>query len=102
MEEAGPNQAGQEQGQGQGHQLAAGAGAGGAGTGAAATAAAIPVQHIPCCVVDNHCDVVPFLQAAWRARALPFGGIHLLHFDVSKQARVQATRPRGPCACALK
>lgn len=37
---------------------------------------------IPCCVVDNHCDVVPFLQAAWKAKCLPFTGLEIVHFDV--------------------
>eukprot|EP01041_Mallomonas_annulata_P010697 gene10697-22336_t len=38
-------------------------------------------NKIPCCIVDDHCDVIPFLQALWRSKKIPFGDIFLLHVD---------------------
>jgi UPF0489 domain len=37
--------------------------------------------EILCGVVDDHSDIVPFLQAAWRAKKIPFQFDFFLHFD---------------------
>ena len=36
---------------------------------------------IPCCIVDDHCDVIPFLHACWQAKKIQFADLALLHVD---------------------
>ena len=39
------------------------------------------VESIHCCVVDDHCDIVPFLHACWKSKILPVDGLSLIHVD---------------------
>jgi hypothetical protein len=36
---------------------------------------------IPCCLVDDHCDVVPFLHALWRAKKISCENLVFFHVD---------------------
>lgn len=42
---------------------------------------ATSVQMIPCCVVDDHCDVIPFLHSLWRAKKLSLTNLLYFHVD---------------------
>lgn len=33
------------------------------------------------CVVEDHCDIIPFLLASWRAKKLPIKNACMIHFD---------------------
>jgi len=39
------------------------------------------VEAIHCCIVEEHCDIVPFLHALIRASMLPMSNILLVHVD---------------------
>jgi hypothetical protein len=36
---------------------------------------------IPCCIVDDHCDIVPFLHALWRSKKLSLTNLTYFHID---------------------
>jgi hypothetical protein len=38
-------------------------------------------RSIYCCIVDNHCDVTPFLHACWKAKKIAFTDLLLVHID---------------------
>ena len=47
---------------------------------------------IPCCIVDDHCDIIPFLQACWRSKKIPFNGLKIIHFDSHADLGLPATK----------
>ena len=46
------------------------------------------------CLVEDHCDVVPFLAACYRAKLIPAGGAELVHVD----AHPDLSAPSPPAA----
>jgi hypothetical protein len=38
-------------------------------------------KSIPCCIVDDHCDIVPFLHALWRSKKLSLSNLSYFHID---------------------
>lgn len=38
-------------------------------------------MDINCCIVDDHCDILPFLHACWKAKVIPMTGLSLVHVD---------------------
>mmetsp|Transcript_3763 Transcript_3763/g.5839 ORF Transcript_3763/g.5839 Transcript_3763/m.5839 type:complete len:455 (-) Transcript_3763:268-1632(-) len=36
---------------------------------------------IHCCIVDDHCDIIPFLHSCYRINLLPSSNVSLIHID---------------------
>jgi len=48
-------------------------------------------RDLHCAVVDDHCDVIPFLQAAFRRKLLPVTGrLAMVHLDAHPDLAVPA------------
>lgn len=39
------------------------------------------MQTIYCCIVDDHCDIVPYLHSCWKSKKIPLENILLIHVD---------------------
>ena len=51
-----------------------------------------PPPCLPCCLVDDHCDAVPFLHALWKTKRIQFDHLALLHVDSHPDLVVPACR----------
>lgn len=39
------------------------------------------MTSIPCCIIDDHCDLIPFLHALWRTKKLNYSNLFFFHID---------------------
>ena len=39
------------------------------------------MHNFNCCIVERHCDIVPFIYALIRSKIAPLNSIILVHFD---------------------
>ncbi len=46
---------------------------------------------IPVCIVDDHCDIIAFLHALWKKKAIPFNGLYLCHVDAHPDLSINST-----------
>ena len=39
------------------------------------------MKSIKCCIVDDHCDIIPFLFSCWKAKKIELNNNIFIHFD---------------------
>jgi hypothetical protein len=46
---------------------------------------------VHCCIVEDHCDILPFLRACWRKKLFTSSDLLLIHFDAHPDLAVPST-----------